>query len=87
MLIGFLARGMQSKKIKKIEKLLAEQIKLTHNRIWSSVSKDMGFLRRILNEIYIMGVKVDIVFVHSLILDRKVFNFFIFLLIFSASVC
>lgn len=58
MLIGFLARGMQSKKFKRIEKLLAEQIKLTHNRIWSGVSKDMGFLRRILNEIYIMRVRV-----------------------------
>lgn len=58
MLIGFLARGMQSKRIKRIENLLAEQIKLTHNRIWSGVSKDMGFLRRILNEIYIMRVKV-----------------------------
>lgn len=58
MLIGFLARGMQSKKFKQIEKLLAEQIKVTHNRIWSGVSKDMGFLRRILNEIYIMRVRV-----------------------------
>lgn len=58
MLIGFIARGMQSKKISRFEKQLAENIKLTHNRIWNGVSKDVGYLRRILNEIYIMRVRV-----------------------------
>lgn len=60
MLIGFIARGMQSKKIREFEKQLAENIKLTHNRIWSGVSKDVGYLRRILNEIYIMRVRVGL---------------------------
>lgn len=58
MLIGFIARGMQSKKVRQFEKQLAENIKLTHNRIWSGVAKDVGYLRRILNEIYIMRVRV-----------------------------
>lgn len=62
MLIGFIARGMQSKKISRFEKQLAENIKLTHNRIWNGVSKDVGYLRRILNEIYIMRVRVRSVF-------------------------
>lgn len=58
MLIGFIARGMQHKKIARFEKQLADNIKLTHNRIWNGVSKDVGYLRRILNEIYIMRVRV-----------------------------
>lgn len=58
MLIGFIARGMQHKKISRFEKQLAENIKLTHNRIWNEVSKDVGYLRRILNEVYIMRVRV-----------------------------
>lgn len=62
MLIGFIARGMQSKKVRQFEKQLAENIKLTHNRIWSGVSKDVGYLRRILNEIYIMRVRVSFSF-------------------------
>lgn len=48
MLIGFIARGMQSKRIRRFEKQLAENIKMTHNRIWNGVSKDVGYLRRIL---------------------------------------
>lgn len=58
MLIGFIARGMQSKKIRRFEQQLAENIKLTHNRIWSGVARDVGYLRRILNEVYIMRVRV-----------------------------
>lgn len=69
MLIGFIARGMQSKKIRDFEKQLAENIKITHNRIWTGVSKDVGYLRRILNEIYIMRVRVC--FVISLLFDIK----------------
>lgn len=58
MLIGFIARGMQHKKIRRFEEQLADNIKMTHNRIWHGVSKDVGYLRRILNEIYIMRVRV-----------------------------
>lgn len=58
MLIGFIARGMQSKKITRLEQQLTDNIKLTHNRIWHEVSKDVGYLRRILNEVYIMRFRV-----------------------------
>lgn len=58
MLIGFIARGMQSKKIGRLEQQLTDNIKLTHNRIWNEVSKDVGYLRRILNEVYIMRFRV-----------------------------
>lgn len=51
---------MQSKKIARLEQQLTENIKLTHNRIWQEVSKDVGYLRRILNEVYIMRLRVII---------------------------
>lgn len=59
MLIGFIARGMQSKKIVRLEQQLTDNIKLTHNRIWNEVSKDVGYLRRIFNEVYIMRFRVS----------------------------
>lgn len=76
MLIGFIARGMQSKRISRFEKQLAENIKLTHNRIWSGVSKDVGYLRRILNEVYIMRVRVC-----SIHLQDDLNEFFFFLIV------
>lgn len=76
MLIGFIARGMQSKKVRQFEKQLAENIKLTHNRIWSGVAKDVGYLRRILNEIYIMRVRVCIIFSHPSVLIVNIDTFF-----------
>lgn len=59
MLIGFIAKGMRSKRIARLEHQLTENIKLTHNRIWHGVTKDVGYLRRILNEIYIMRFRVN----------------------------
>lgn len=58
MLIGFIANGMRSKRIARLESQLAENLKLTHQRIWHGVAKDVGFLRRILNEIHLMRFKV-----------------------------
>lgn len=86
MLIGFIARGMQSKKIGRLEQQLTDNIKLTHNRIWSEVSKDVGYLRRILNEVYIMRFRVrclrtsfhryipNILFVVCCFISQPVFN-------------
>lgn len=58
MLIGFIAKGMRSKRIARLEAQLTENIKMTHQRIWNGVSKDVGFLRRIINEVNIMRWKV-----------------------------
>lgn len=51
-------RGLQSKHITRIEHQLAENIKSTQNRIWNGVTKDVSYLRRILNEVYMMKFKV-----------------------------
>lgn len=58
MLIGFIAKGMRSKRIARLETQLADNIKMTHQRIWHGVSKDVGLLRRMINEVYIMRLKV-----------------------------
>lgn len=78
MLIGFIARGMQSKKIREFEQQLAENIKLTHNRIWSGVSKDVSYLRRILNEVYIMRVRVGFCLHLAYFTDKIIALFLLF---------
>lgn len=52
---------MQHKKIVRLEHQLSQNIKATQNRIWSGVQKDVGYLRRIINESYIMRFKVKLV--------------------------
>lgn len=53
-----LCRGMRSKRMARLEHQLSENIKTTQNRIWQGVTKDVGYLRRILNEVYMMKFKV-----------------------------
>lgn len=50
---------MRSKRITRLEHQLSENIKVTHNRIWNGVTKDVSYLRTILNEIYMMKFKVN----------------------------
>ncbi|XP_037038523.1 open rectifier potassium channel protein 1-like [Bradysia coprophila] len=57
MIIGFIAKGLQSKRIARLEHQLSENLKATQSRIWSGVTKDVSFLRRILNEVNLMKVK------------------------------
>lgn len=52
-------RGLQSKKLAYLEQQLSSNLKATQNRIWSGVTKDVGYLRRMLNELYILKVKVN----------------------------
>lgn len=66
---------MQSKKIARLEQQLTENIKLTHNHIWQKVSKDVGYLRRILNEVYIMRLRVIIRFKQIVILTKNYFSY------------
>lgn len=51
-------RGMRSKQITRLEHQLSENIKLTQQRIWTGVTRDVSYLRKIFNEIYIMRFKV-----------------------------
>lgn len=52
-------RGMRSKRLTRLEHQLSENIKATQQRIWQGVTKDVGYLRRILNEVYLMKFKVS----------------------------
>lgn len=58
MIMGFLGRGLKSKKIAHLEHQLAINLKQTQNKIWNGVQKDVGYLRKILNEIYMLKFKV-----------------------------
>lgn len=58
MLIAFIAKGMQSKRMARLEQQLSDNIMSTHTRIWSGVLKDVGYLRRIMNEVYALKAEV-----------------------------
>ncbi|XP_017870557.1 PREDICTED: open rectifier potassium channel protein 1 [Drosophila arizonae] len=57
MIMTFITRGLQSKKLAYLEQQLSSNLKATQNRIWTGVTKDVGYLRRLLNELYILKVK------------------------------
>ncbi|XP_016978662.1 open rectifier potassium channel protein 1 isoform X1 [Drosophila rhopaloa] len=57
MIMTFITRGLQSKKLAHLEQQLSSNLKATQNRIWTGVTKDVGYLRRMLNELYILKVK------------------------------
>ncbi|KAL7032741.1 hypothetical protein ACKWTF_007390 [Chironomus riparius] len=57
MIIGFLIKGLRSKKVKRIEHNLAINIKETQKKIWSGVQRDVGYIRKILNEVYFLKFK------------------------------
>lgn len=49
---------MQSKRIARLEHQLSMNINATQNRIWTGVTKDLSFLRRILNEVNLLKFEV-----------------------------
>lgn len=53
-------RGLRSKRIKRIEHNLAINFKETQKKIWNGVTKDVGYLRNILNEVYFLKFKVTL---------------------------
>jgi hypothetical protein len=59
MIMGFLTAFMRSKKMTRIERKLANNIKLTQTKLWSSLTRDVNNLRRVLNEMYVMTLKVN----------------------------
>lgn len=56
MLLEYLTRAMRSKKVVKLEQKLVEV--LTNSKIWNGFTKDMGYLRRVMNELYLDKFKV-----------------------------
>ncbi|XP_001354747.2 open rectifier potassium channel protein 1 isoform X1 [Drosophila pseudoobscura] len=69
MIMTFITRGLQSQKLAHLEQQLSSNLKATQNRIWTGVTKDVGYLRRMLNELYILKVKpvyTDIDFAYTM---------------------
>lgn len=60
MILGFIARAMKSKRINKLEHKLANTIKYTQSKIWNEFVQDVNYLRRALNEVYLLKIKVFI---------------------------
>ena len=59
MIIGFLTAIMRSKLAARNKRKLANNIKLSQSKLWSSITRDVHQLRRILNEMYLMTLKVS----------------------------
>lgn len=66
MTIGFIARGLKSNRIIRLEHQLALNIKETQNKIWSGVSKDVNMLGKIINDSYVL--KTTVTYFHSKII-------------------
>uniref|UniRef100_A0A336MPH0 CSON014885 protein n=2 Tax=Culicoides sonorensis TaxID=179676 RepID=A0A336MPH0_CULSO len=58
MVMGFLAKGMRSKKIAKLETLVASNLRSRNERLWQSIQRDRIFVRSIFDELYLLNYKV-----------------------------
>lgn len=70
MIMTFIARGMRSKKITRIEHKLAINLKHTQSKIWNEFNKEINYLRRVFNELQLSKVKV-----HNPTLASSTFSF------------
>jgi hypothetical protein len=59
MIMGFLTSFLRSKRVARLERKLANNIKLTQAKLWNSFTRDVHNLRRVLNEMYVMTLKVN----------------------------
>ncbi|XP_011872544.1 PREDICTED: open rectifier potassium channel protein 1 [Vollenhovia emeryi] len=57
MIMTFIARGMRSKKITRLEHKLALNLKHTQSKIWNEFNKEVNYLRRVFNELQLSKVK------------------------------
>uniref|UniRef100_A0A1B0GNK6 Potassium channel domain-containing protein n=1 Tax=Phlebotomus papatasi TaxID=29031 RepID=A0A1B0GNK6_PHLPP len=57
MIMGFLVKAYQSRRVKQLEHKLALSLKETQSRVWQGVTKDIGFLRKMLNELHMLNFK------------------------------
>ncbi|KAG8229970.1 hypothetical protein J437_LFUL008543 [Ladona fulva] len=53
MILGFITRAMRSKRMLDLERKMAQKIKRTQSKLWRGM-RDMGYLRRLLNEVYLL---------------------------------
>ncbi|XP_076620196.1 open rectifier K[+] channel 1 [Colletes latitarsis] len=57
MIMTFIARGMRSKKITRIERKLALNLKHTQSKLWNEFNKEINYVRRVFNELQLSKVK------------------------------
>ncbi|XP_055640562.1 open rectifier potassium channel protein 1 isoform X2 [Toxorhynchites rutilus septentrionalis] len=57
MILGFIAKGLAHEKVQRLEKMLAYNVMETQQRVWNGVTKDISYLRKILNEVYMLKFK------------------------------
>lgn len=57
MILSFISRALRSKTL---EHLFLERLKHTHSKIWQQFTKDVVYIRRVLNESYLIKFKVSI---------------------------
>ncbi|XP_069678872.1 open rectifier potassium channel protein 1 isoform X2 [Periplaneta americana] len=57
MLLGFITRAMRSKRMARLEHRLAANLKHTQSKLWTSLTRDVAYLRRALNELYVMKLR------------------------------
>jgi hypothetical protein len=60
MIMGYLTSFLRSKRVARLERKLANNIKLTQAKLWNSFTRDVHHLRRVLNEMYVMTLKVNL---------------------------
>lgn len=60
MILGFISRAMRCKKVAYLERKLAQNLKQTHSKILNEFSRDVSYVRRLLNELYLLKFKVRI---------------------------
>lgn len=58
MILGFISRAMRCKKVAYLERKLAQNLKQTHMKILNEFSRDVSYVRRLLNEMYLLKFKV-----------------------------
>lgn len=69
MIMTFIAQGMRSKKIIRIEHKLAMNLKHTQSKIWNEFNKEINYFRRVFNELQFSKVKVCIIYIHNFAIE------------------
>lgn len=76
MIMTFIARGMRSKKITRLEHKLAMNLKHTQSKIWNEFNKEVNYLRRVFNELQLSKVKVsDLLNLVQTFLSNRIYIF------------
>ncbi|XP_023702883.1 open rectifier potassium channel protein 1 isoform X2 [Cryptotermes secundus] len=57
MILGFITRAMRSKKVAQLERKLATNLRQTHSKLWNTFTRDVSYLRHVINEMYVLTLK------------------------------